>query len=104
IDTHPESQFVLEARWWLARSYEQLGDLKGALSEYRAIADLAETSILGEESDRLTARQRIVELEQLLGANAVGPNWLIAILIPSHHLSAIPDLDHWMQSLAQAGI
>jgi len=104
IDASPESQFVLEARWWLARSYEQLGDLKGALSEYRAIADLAETSILGEESDRLTARHRIVELEQLLGASAVGPNRRTAILIPSYHLSAIPDLDHWLQSLAQAGI
>lgn len=104
IDTYPESQFVLEARWWLARSYEQLGDLKGALSEYRAIADPAETSILGEESDRLTARHRIVELEHLLGASAVGPNRLTAILIPSHQLSAIPDLDHWMQSLTQAGI
>lgn len=104
IDAYPESQFVLEARWWLARSYEQLGDLKGALSEYRAIADPAETSILGEESDRLAARRRIAELEQLLGATAFGPNRLTAILIPSHHLSAIPDLDHWMQSLTQAGI
>ena len=104
INTYPESQFVLEARWWLARSYEQLGDLKGALSEYRAIADPAEASILGEESDRLTARRRIVELEQLLGGNAVGSNRRTAILIPSHHLSAIQDLDHWMQSLTQAGI
>lgn len=104
IDTYPESQFVLEARWWRARSYEQLGDLKGALVEYHAIADPAETSILGEESDRLTARRRIVELEQVLGPSAVSSNGLTAILIPSHQLSDIPDLDQWMQSLTQAGV
>ncbi|MGH7204762.1 MAG: tetratricopeptide repeat protein [Nitrospiraceae bacterium] len=104
IDTYPESQFLLEARWWLARSYEQLGDLKNALTQYRAIADPAETTILGEESDRLTARRRIAELEQLLGPSAVSSNGLTAILIPSQHLSTIPDLDHWMQSLTQAGI
>ncbi len=104
IDTYPESQFVLEARWWLARSYEQLGDLKGALTQYRTIADPTETNILGEKSDRLAAQRRIAELEQSLGLSAVSPNGLTAILIPSHHLSAIPDLDHWMQSLTQAGV
>lgn len=104
IDTYPESLFLLEARWWLARSYEQLGDLKGALVEYRIMADPARTSILGEESDRLTAQRRVIELEQLLGPSASNSKGRTAILIPSHHLAAISDLDRWLQSLAQVGI
>ena len=31
IETHPQSPLLLEGHWWLARSYEQAGDLYAAL-------------------------------------------------------------------------
>ena len=37
VDFNPDSSRLNEARWWLARSYEQSGDLPAALSAYRAV-------------------------------------------------------------------
>src|SRR5207247_8258838 len=68
IETHPQSPLLLEAHWWLARSYEQAGDLYAALAQYRILANLATEDRYGAE-----ARGPIAELEKLLGARATQP-------------------------------
>ena len=46
VDSNPDSPRLSEARWWLARSYEQRGDLPAALSAYRAVVGAAPRSTL----------------------------------------------------------
>ena len=99
IETYPQSPSLPEARWWLGRSYEQAGDLNAALDQYRVLANTAKEHSYGTE-----ARGRIVELEKLLETTATRSNGLAAILIPAHDLLALPELDHWIQTLAHAGI
>ena len=99
IETHPQSPILLEAHWWLARSYEQAGDLYAALAQYRILANLAKEDRYGAE-----ARGRIAELEKLLGPTATQATGLIAILLPLQGLPAPRELDPWVQTLGQAGI
>lgn len=99
IETHPQSPLLLEAHWWLARSYEQAGDLYAALAQYRILANLAKEDRYGAE-----ARGRIAELEKLLGPTATQATGLIAILLPLQGLPAPRELDPWVQTLGQAGI
>jgi tetratricopeptide (TPR) repeat protein len=99
IETHPQSPLLLEAHWWLARSYEQAGDLYAALAQYRILATLAKEDRYGAE-----ARGRTAELEKLLGPTATQATGLIAILLPLQDLPAPRELDHWVQTLGQAGI
>ena len=99
IETHPQSPLLLEAHWWLARSYEQAGDLYAALAQYRILANLAKEDRYGAE-----ARGRIAELEKLLGPTATQATGLIAILLPLQDLPAPRELDPWVQTLGQAGI
>jgi len=99
IETNPQSPLLLEAHWWLARSYEQAGDLYAALAQYRILANLAKEDRYGAE-----ARGRIAELEKLLGPTATQATGLIAILLPLQGLPAPRELDPWVQTLGQAGI
>ena len=99
IETNPQSPLLLEAHWWLARSYEQAGDLYAALAKYRILANLAKEDRYGAE-----ARGRIAELEKLLGPTATQATGLIAILLPLQGLPAPRELDPWVQTLGQAGI
>jgi len=99
IETHPQSPLLLEAHWWLARSYEQAGDLYAALAQYRILVNLAKEDSYGAE-----ARGRIAELERLLGPMATQSGGLIAILLPLQDLPSPLELDPWVQTLGQAGI
>ena len=38
VKTHPHSKWVPEAQWWLARSYEQSGNLRLALGRFQRLA------------------------------------------------------------------
>ncbi|MGH7209760.1 MAG: tetratricopeptide repeat protein, partial [Nitrospiraceae bacterium] len=99
IETHPQSPLLLEAHWWLARSYEQAGDLYAALAQYRILDGLAKEDSYGAE-----ARGRIAELEKLLGPTATQSSGLIAILLPLQDFPSPREFDPWVQTLGQAGI
>ena len=66
IDTYPQSPRVPEARWWLARSYEQAGQFKAALAEYRLLAALPPGGQPQQVNYSPEANTRIAALEQRL--------------------------------------
>jgi tetratricopeptide (TPR) repeat protein len=98
LDAYPRSPYVLEARWWLGRAYEQTGDVEAALDEYRFVARSA-----GDAASREVAR-RIGELERLTAAlPRTGDR--TAVLLP---VSQLPpddvDLRVWLQTFTRSGV
>ncbi len=99
LTTYPRSSLLPEAHWWLARTYEQTGNVTEALAQYRLVAQTAKE---GELS--LQARRRITELEQTLAVTPRRATGRTAMLIPSHRLPDQQHLDGWLGQLAQAGV
>ncbi len=104
IETYPQSPLLVEARWWLARSYEQAGELRAALDEYRAVRKMVLAGRSSKTTYGVRARARITVLEKALGAVASRAAVLVAIQLPSHLVPGTLELDQWVESLAQAGI
>lgn len=98
IETNPQSPLLLEAHWWLARSYEQGGDFHSALAHYRLLVNLAKDDGYAE------VRERIAELEKLLGPTAIQSSGLIAILLTPQDLPSPLEFDPWVQALGQGGV
>jgi hypothetical protein len=98
IESHPQSPLLPEARWWLAHSYDQQGDLKEALAQYRLIA-------LGAKEGPHTAeaQRRAAELERLLGIPPPATG-LTALFVRVEQLPPIPDWPRWMETVSRAGI
>ena len=104
IETYPQSPLLVEARWWLARSYEQAGELRGALDEYRAVQKIVLAGRTSKTTYGVKARARITVLEKALGGVASRAGGLVAIQLPSHLVPDTLELGEWVESLAQAGI
>lgn len=83
VGTHPHSSRTLEARWWLARSYQGSGDLPSAAEHFRVLANAPMPNPY-----RAEARVRATRLEELLGKPATGePVNGILVSLTSPHLS-----------------
>lgn len=104
IDSYPQSPFIPEMRWTLARAYEQSGDLGAAMEEYRRIIGAEESGRSGEVSYAEEARLRITALEPNLEPVRKKPSEVTAILVQPHHLPPRADLPQWLQNLARTGV
>lgn len=98
ITTYPDSPYLMEAHWWLARSCEQAGDLNSALAEYRVLAEGGPQTRYGAE-----AQSRISSLEPLVRGVATRPGPLAVIAVSPQALRAIPEPDQWMAALVASG-
>jgi hypothetical protein len=104
VESYPRSPRQAEARWWLARSYEQSGFFKAALAEYRLLASLPPAGQPQQANYVPEARNRIAALEQRLGILANTSRGLTGLQVSPR---AIPDaaaVEQWMQGIGQAGI
>lgn len=103
VETSPPSARQTEARWWLARSYEQAGYFKAALAEYRLlVAEAVGGHTPGPYATEAAAR--IAALEQRLGIFAKSTRGLVGLQLSPR---AVPDaaaVDQWLEGLSQAGV
>jgi tetratricopeptide (TPR) repeat protein len=104
IDSNPDSSRLSEARWWLARSYEQGGDLPAALSTYRAMVSAAPQSTPLADSYESHALNRLDAFRRRLGPTSLLERRQVALWLTSVDWQAIPDVRLWMAQLADAGV
>ena len=104
VDSNPDSSRLSEARWWLARSYEQGGELSAALSTYRAMVSAAPQSTPLADSYEYHALNRLDAFRRRLGPTSLLERRQVALWLTSVDWLAIPDVRLWMTQLADAGV
>ncbi len=82
VRTHPHSPRSPEARWWLARSYQESGHLSSAAGHFRLLADARRPNPY-----RAEALVRAAQLENLPGEPTGGPAHGIMVSLASLRLS-----------------
>jgi len=104
VDSYPNSPRLSEARWWLARSYEQQGDLPAAMFAYRAVVGEAPGSTPLAGSYEYHALNRLDAFRQSRSPSFLLERKQIALWLTSQDWLAIPDIQPLIEQLADAGV
>lgn len=104
VDSNPDSPKLSEARWWLARSYEQDGDLPAALAAYRAVVGAAPGSTPAAGSYEFHALNRLDAVRRRLSPLSLLERRQVGLWLTNVHWQMIADLRSWMSQLADAGV
>ena len=104
IDDAKDSPRLAEARWWLGRVYEQLGDYRSAMAQYRqraaeSMAQQAEGALY-----KGYALRRLDELRRPRADGHHGDTTQLALRVTADQLPPITGLVPWLRELAQAGV
>ena len=104
VDSNPTSPRLSEARWWLARSYEQRGDLPAALAAYRSVVGEGTRSTPLAGSYEFHALNRLDIFRRSLGPSSLLERRQIALWLTSVDWPTFPDVGSWIAQLADAGV
>jgi Tetratricopeptide repeat len=104
VSSNPNSPRLNEARWWLARSYEQGGDFSAAWSVYRALIEAGPRSTQLSGSYEWQALKRLDESRKSLGSSSLLERRQVALWLASMDWLTIADPERWMTQLAEAGV
>ena len=104
VDSNPNSPRLSEARWWLARSYEQGGDLPAALSAYRAVVGASSQSNQPTGSYEFHALNRLDAFRRTLGPSSLLEGRQVALWLTSADWRMVPDVSLWIAQLADVGV
>lgn len=104
IDDATESPRVAEARWWLGRAYERLGDYRSAMTQYRLLVMESETQQADGALYEGYALRRLDDLRRPRPDGHHGDTIQLAMRVTLDQLPPITSLVAWLQELAQAGV
>ncbi|MEO5956627.1 MAG: tetratricopeptide repeat protein, partial [Nitrospiraceae bacterium] len=104
VDSNPSSPRLSEARWWLARSYEERGDLPAALSVYRSVVGAAPPSVPLAGTYAFHALNRLDVFRRSLGSTSLLERRQIALWLPNADWLTASDAGVWIAQLAGAGV
>lgn len=100
----PRAPQSAEARWWLGRSYEQIGEYRTAIAEYRVLA----TGDAGGDSQTQLYQQqaldRLDQLRQIPGGSHVTVARQVALGLPLSQLPPVSAWVAWLQALLKIGV
>jgi len=100
----PRAPRLAEARWWLGRSYEQMGEYRAAIAEYRV---LATGDAEGDSQAQLYQQQaldRLDLLRQIPGGSHVTVARQVALGLPLSQLPPVSTWVAWLQALLKIGV
>ncbi len=95
---------LAEARWWLGRSYERMGEYRAAIAEYRV---LATDDAGGDSQTQLYQQQaldRLDQLRQIPGGSHVTIARQVALGLPLFQLPPVSAWVAWLQALLKSGV
>ena len=104
IDDAKDSPRLAEARWWLGRAYEQLGDYRSAMAQYRLLAVESVTQQADAALYEGYALRRLDDLRRPGPDGHHGDTTQLALRVTVDQLPPITGLVPWLQELAQAGV
>lgn len=104
VDVEPGAPRMAEARWWLGRSYEQLGDYRAAMAEYRTLAAGEAGADSNQQLYRAHALRRLEELRQMPAVAQTAPRRQIAVGLSLAQVPAVSEWVSWFQSLLKSGV
>jgi len=104
VNSNPNSPRLSEARWWLARSYEQGGDFPAALSAYRAMVGASPRSNWPTGSYEFHALNRLDAFRRSLGPSSLLERRQVALLLTPADWLMVPDVNPWIAQLADVGV
>jgi hypothetical protein len=103
IEASPDSPRLAEARWWLARTHEETGDLGAAMTQYRILA----IGPPGQRADGyLYEEEALKRLDELRQRQVHRPGSLrhLALRVTEGQLPPVPDRMAWLQQQLTAGV
>jgi len=103
IDGSPDSPHLMEARWWLGRSHEQLGDYRPAMTQYRIVASGQTAGQYNGAEYAGYALQRLDELRQV-HADLHGGAQQVALRLEATYLPSMPALRAWLEDMSRSGV
>ena len=103
INAYPKSAHLAEGRWRLGQSFEQVGDIPAAVSEYRALLAM-EPLLLPNDTFQAQATQRIeaLRLEGTLPDNIVSGH--TALSVSAVGILSLSRVDVWLQQVRDSGV
>lgn len=104
VDSNPSSPRLSEARWWLARSNEERGDLPAALSVYRTVVGAAPPSVPLAGTYAFHALNRLDTFRRSFGSTSLLERRQVALWLPNQDWLTVPDVGLWIAQLADAGV
>lgn len=104
IDDAKDSPRLAEARWWLGRAYEQLGDYRSAMAQYRLLAVESVTQQADGSLYEGYALRRLDDLRRPRPDGQHGDTIQLALHVTVDQLPPITGLVPWLQDLVQAGV
>lgn len=104
IDDAKDSPRLAEARWWLGRTYERLGDYRSAMAQYRLLAVEPVTQQADGALYEGYALRRLDDLRRPRINGHHGETKQLALRVTADQLPPTAGLVPWLQELAQAGV
>ena len=93
-----------EARWWLGRAYEQMGEYRTAMAEYRVLATSDAEGDAQAPLYQQQALQRLDQLRRIPGGPPVTVVRQIALGLPVAQLPPVSAWVAWLQALLKNGV